>query len=177
MHAGTKSMSARAFALMPFVWCLGAIIGSVLGGTLAEPVKNYPGVFATGGLFDKFPYLLPNLICVGVVLAGLITGFLFLEESHEDKKDCPDFGLILGNRILHIVSLNWAKKGHETSEEEGLLTEKHSLNSAIAAPRFSVNSDGEIEIPIEKVKTTYGWREMFSNQVLLLVLSLGLLAL
>jgi hypothetical protein len=128
---------------MPFVWCLGAIIGSVLGGTLAEPVKNYPGFFAKGGLFDKFPYLLPNLICVGVVVAGLITGFLFLEESHEDKKDRPDFGLELGNRILQFVSLKWAK----------------------------------IEIPIEKVKTTYGWREMFSNQVLLLILSLGLLAL
>jgi hypothetical protein len=162
---------------MPFVWCLGAIIGSVIGGSLSDPVKTFPETFAKGGLFDKFPYLLPNLVCVGVVIAGLITGFLFLEESHEDKKDRFDYGLELGKWILQCVSLTRSKHRPGSLEEEGLLTEKNSNNSATSTPRLSLNSTGEIEIPLEKRDVSYTWRQMFSNQVLLLVLSLGLLAL
>ncbi|KAF2840170.1 MFS general substrate transporter [Patellaria atrata CBS 101060] len=92
----------RAYAIMPFVWCLGSIIGSGLGGTLANPVQSYPTTFQEGSIFDKFPYLLPNLVCTCVVVFGLIVGFLFLEETHEDKRGRTDYGLELGNLILRL---------------------------------------------------------------------------
>ncbi|KAI5244046.1 MFS general substrate transporter [Aureobasidium subglaciale] len=85
--------------------CRGAsrsIIGSGLGGTLADPVHNYPGYFEHGSLFDKFPYLLPNLVCAGVVIFGLVIGVLFLEETHEDFKDRRDYGLDFGDWILEF---------------------------------------------------------------------------
>ena len=81
-----------------------SIVGSGLGGTLAEPVKNYPTYFSSGSLFDKYPYLLPNLVCAIVVVFGLLIGILFLEETHEDKKNRRDVGLEIGRRIIQLLN-------------------------------------------------------------------------
>ncbi|KAK8159805.1 major facilitator superfamily transporter [Phyllosticta citrichinensis] len=105
-----ESHQHHAYAIMPFVWCLGSIIGSGLGGTLAEPVKGYPSVFSPGSLFDKFPYLLPNLFCTAIVCFSLIIGILFLEETHEDKKDRKDYGAACGRWLLRKL------RGHEDDE-------------------------------------------------------------
>ncbi|KAF3054077.1 hypothetical protein E8E11_011284 [Didymella keratinophila] len=71
----------RAYATQPFVWTLGGIIGSAMGGFLAQPAVFYPNVFAKDGIFGKYPYLLPNLVAaVGIVLA-IIQGCFFLEET------------------------------------------------------------------------------------------------
>lgn len=73
-----------------------SIIGSGIGGCLAEPVKNYPGTFAKGTIWDRFPFLLPNVICTIVVICGLVFGILFLEETHEKAKLRRDYGRELG---------------------------------------------------------------------------------
>jgi MFS family permease len=95
-----KAHQARAFAVMPTVWCLGAFIGSGLGGALADPVRNFPSTFQQGTIFEKFPYLLTNLVCTAVVVFCLITGFLFMEETHEEKKKRRDIGLELGDCLI-----------------------------------------------------------------------------
>ncbi|KAK5110608.1 hypothetical protein LTR62_005647 [Meristemomyces frigidus] len=95
-----EAHQARAYAIMPFVWCLGSIIGSALGGTLADPVRNYPSLFTKGTIFEEYPYLLTNLVCAGVVIFSLIIGLLFLEETHEDKKERRDLGRELGDKIF-----------------------------------------------------------------------------
>jgi len=88
----------RAYSIMPFVWCLGTIVGGALGGLLARPATVFPG-FA-GTLFDGYPFLLPNLVCAGIVVVGWIVGFLFLEETHEDRKYDRDCGCEAGQWIL-----------------------------------------------------------------------------
>ncbi|KAJ4404163.1 hypothetical protein N0V91_006065 [Didymella pomorum] len=71
----------RAYATQPFVWTLGGIIGSAMGGFLAQPAVFYPSVFAKDGIFGKYPYLLPNLVAaIGIVMA-IIQGCFFLEET------------------------------------------------------------------------------------------------
>jgi len=120
-----EAHQARAYAIMPTVWCMGAFIGAGLGGSLADPVRNYPTVFQPGTIWEKFPYLLTNLVCTGVVVFSMVVGILFLEETHEDLKDKRDFGLEIGNWILspftRKVSAKISSRKGDFSEETQML--------------------------------------------------------
>ncbi|KAF7559065.1 hypothetical protein G7046_g5090 [Stylonectria norvegica] len=80
----------RAFSVMPFVWSIGTIIGPCIGGMFADPYQSWPGIFPKGGLFERFPYLLPNLLCAFLLLISIILGFILLEETHPDLKPQVD---------------------------------------------------------------------------------------
>ncbi|KAL4934452.1 MFS transporter [Aspergillus undulatus] len=95
-----KEHQPRAYSIMPFVWCLGSIIGPAMGGALSQPCDNYPWLFAPGTVFERFPFLLPNLVCVVVLVAGIVVGLLFLEETHPEKKHRRDRALELGNWLI-----------------------------------------------------------------------------
>lgn len=71
---------------MPFVWSIGTIIGPSIGGYFANPADNFSEIFSPDGIFGRFPYLLPNLICAILVLASIITGYFFLDETHPDMQ-------------------------------------------------------------------------------------------
>ncbi|KAI5921530.1 MFS general substrate transporter [Camillea tinctor] len=72
----------KAYATQPFVWTLGGIIGSAMGGFLAQPARFYPHIFPEDGLFGRYPYLLPNLVSVVAIVLAIIQGMLFLEETN-----------------------------------------------------------------------------------------------
>ncbi|RDA91665.1 hypothetical protein CP533_0049 [Ophiocordyceps camponoti-saundersi (nom. inval.)] len=76
----------RAFAVMPFVWSIGTIVGPCIGGTFADPHSSWPNAFPAGGLFERFPYLLPNLLCAALLLISIVLGFVLLEETHPDMQ-------------------------------------------------------------------------------------------
>ena len=71
---------------MPFVWSIGTIIGPAIGGTFANPSHNFPSVFSEHGVFARFPYLLPNLICAALLLLSILAGIFLLEETHPDLR-------------------------------------------------------------------------------------------
>ncbi len=70
---------------MPFVWSIGTIIGPAIGGLFADPQESWPSVFQ-GTLFETFPYLLPNLMCAGMLLVSILLGYFLLEETHPDMQ-------------------------------------------------------------------------------------------
>ncbi|CAI6340640.1 unnamed protein product [Periconia digitata] len=76
----------KAYAIMPFVWSIGTIIGPSIGGYFAEPTNNFPSLFSSSGVFARFPYLLPNLICTTLLVVAVIAGYLLLEETHPDMQ-------------------------------------------------------------------------------------------
>ncbi|KAB5554651.1 major facilitator superfamily domain-containing protein [Coniochaeta sp. 2T2.1] len=76
----------KAYSIMPFVWSIGTIIGPAIGGTFADPHDSFPHLFPKGSLFDTFPYLLPNLICAGLLLVSILLGYFLLEETHPDMQ-------------------------------------------------------------------------------------------
>ncbi|KAJ6145237.1 hypothetical protein N7470_009132 [Penicillium chermesinum] len=76
----------RAYAVMPFVWSIGTIIGPAIGGLLARPSDSLPTVFPRDGLFGRFPYLLPNLVCSFLLLLSIVGGWFFLHETHPDMQ-------------------------------------------------------------------------------------------
>lgn len=98
--ATTKEHQPRAYSIMPFIWCLGSIIGPYLGGALARPVLSYPNLFKPGTIFDRFPFLLPNLVCIVILIIGIFIGVLFLEETHVEKKHRRDRGVEFGRWLL-----------------------------------------------------------------------------
>ncbi|CAL5868674.1 uncharacterized protein PFLUO_LOCUS2901 [Penicillium psychrofluorescens] len=76
----------RAYAVMPFVWSIGTILGPAIGGLLAKPSEGFPSLFPADGLFGKFPYLLPNLVCSVLLLLSIIGSWFFLQETHPDMQ-------------------------------------------------------------------------------------------
>ncbi|PVH69925.1 MFS multidrug transporter-like protein [Cadophora sp. DSE1049] len=100
-----KEHQPRAYTIMPFVWCLGSIVGSILGGALARPVLEYPYLFAERTIWERFPYLLPNLLCTVIASFGVAIGILFLEETHAEKRLRDDPGLAAGKWILNKFTL------------------------------------------------------------------------
>nr|POE63005.1 positive regulator of purine utilization [Quercus suber] len=151
----SEENQARCYAMMPFVWCLGAIIGSALGGALADPVRNYPAFFHAGTMFDRYPYLLTNLVCAAVVIFSLSVGVLFLEETHEDKRTRRDVGLEIGSRMIErfrkIVPLACfvAERDTRSSEFEavGLMNEElppPGYSSTVASPILGSTEPGDL---------------------------------
>ena len=80
------SHEPKAYAIMPFIWSIGIIIGPAIGGFFATPVHNFPGTVLDNALFAKFPYLLPNLICTGLMVISIIAGYFCLKETHPDMQ-------------------------------------------------------------------------------------------
>ncbi|KAG4428561.1 hypothetical protein IFR05_015957 [Cadophora sp. M221] len=141
-----KEHQPRAYTIMPFVWCLGSILGPTLGGALARPVTNYPSLFAQGTIWERFPYLLPNLVCTVIVTCGVIIGILFLEETHAEKKYRHDPGLEAGKWILSKVT-RCADMKSSRCEKAADLDEVMSLLSDDEQPPGYRTTDGSPKLP------------------------------
>lgn len=111
-----------------------SIIGCSLGGSLADPVKSYPSLFAPGTIFETYPYLLSNLVCAAVVLLGLMIGILFLEETHEGKKHRKDPGLMFGRMIL-------SKAGFGNASGEPVFSKQGDANLQEVQPLLDRDED------------------------------------
>ncbi|KAI1608431.1 major facilitator superfamily domain-containing protein [Exophiala viscosa] len=75
-----------AYSVQPFMWSLGSIVGSALGGFTAQPAKFYPHVFDPNGIFGEYPYLLPNIVSVVAIVIAMIQGWILLEETNPAAK-------------------------------------------------------------------------------------------
>jgi hypothetical protein len=123
-----------------------SILGPTLGGALARPVLSYPTLFAAGSIWERFPYLLPNLVCTVIVSFGVAIGILFLEETHEVKKHRHDPGLEMGKWVLSKVA-RCAELKNSRSEKVADLDETISLLSDDDQPPGYRTSEGSPNLP------------------------------
>ena len=91
-------------------------MGPALGGALAQPVRNYPSWFSTGSVFDTYPFLLPNLVCVAIISCGLAIGILFLQETHAEHKRC-DPGIRLGDWLIRKLTQSSNVRSYDEKDE------------------------------------------------------------
>ncbi|KAI8923589.1 major facilitator superfamily domain-containing protein [Entophlyctis helioformis] len=71
----------RGFAILGVSRAAGIIFGPIVGGFLCMPAKKYPWLFPEGGLFDRFPYVLPCMVGFSVAMTGGLVAILVLEET------------------------------------------------------------------------------------------------
>lgn len=152
----------RAYSVMPFVWSIGTIIGPAIGGTFADPATAFPNHFSQDGLFGRFPYLLPNLLCATLLFISILAGYILLEETHPDMQPrvmLPDFTYV--------------------SEETPLVATADAIKTPAVDLRAetygtfhgSVNNEWRHASP---PKYTEKKPEIFTKQVVALVIALGI---
>ncbi|CAK7197423.1 hypothetical protein SEUCBS139899_000070 [Sporothrix eucalyptigena] len=114
----------RAYSIMPFVWSIGTIIGPAIGGTFADPHTSFPELVPPGSLFDRFPYLLPNLLCALLLLVSIVLGYFLLEETHPDLQ--PKVALAASKTVLDFDDSQMQRSTY-VSDETPLLETSDAL--------------------------------------------------
>jgi hypothetical protein len=151
-------------------------------------------MFPKGTVFEKFPYLLPNLVCTVIVLCGLVIGILFLEETHAEKKHRHDPGLVIGRWILGKVRRCATPKAHkceklvDTSEVQSLLDDNDQLpgyrttegsprmpSTPSPEPRETLNLDS-LDNAFVAPRQKPAVAQAFTRQVVLNIIGYGILA-
>ncbi|KAI4290439.1 MAG: hypothetical protein L6R35_000305 [Caloplaca aegaea] len=161
----------RAYAVMPFVWSIGTIIGPAIGGVTARPAVTMPEVFSASGVFGKFPFLLPNLICSALLLVSICLGYFFLIETHPDMQPWStpeDFENTTAETPLMVTSGAIADAGVDLRQDSyGTFNE---VNISVEK-RWNVNTDGSPRAPSINSTTS---DSIFTRRVVMLIVALGI---
>lgn len=163
--------TARAYAVMPFVWSIGTIIGPTIGGLLANPSVSLPSLFSASGLFAKFPYLLPNLICAMLLFISIVAGLFLLVETHPNMHPWStqeDLDHTTAETPLMATSGAMADSGVD------LRADSYGTFNAVRIQeekRWRLNADGSSAGTfISKISGS----NVFTRQVVMIVVALGI---
>ncbi|CAK1360670.1 putative membrane protein [Cercospora beticola] len=163
----------KAYAVMPFVWSVGTILGPSIGGLFAEPVDNFPNYFHKGGLFDKFPYLLPNLICSGLMLISVIAGYCLLMETHPDMQPWStpqDLDETDAETPMLPAQAGLTTSGANLSHESyGTF---NAVDEEVVEEEWDIKADGTSRTPSQNSRTDE--RKVFTRRVIMLTMALGI---
>ena len=77
----TPATQARIFSWFAFAGNMGILLGPLLGGSLADPARQYGGVFRRDAFFVDYPYALSSLVVAAVGATGAITTALWVDET------------------------------------------------------------------------------------------------
>lgn len=160
---------ARAYAVMPFVWSIGTIIGPAIGGTFARPSISMPSYFSPTGIFGTFPYLLPNLICSGFLLISIGLGYVLLKETHPDMQAWSTQEE-LDNTTAETPLLGTA--GATTAAPADLRDESYGTFNAVEITNekdWLVNADGTSVSSYQDDEP-----KVFSRKIVMIVIALGI---
>ncbi|KAF4549202.1 Efflux pump azaK-like protein [Elsinoe fawcettii] len=77
----TKRTQARAFSWFAVSGNFGIFIGPFIGGGLAEPVTQYPGLFGGNELFKRYPYALATMVSGAFAVSAAVLCLVGLKET------------------------------------------------------------------------------------------------
>ncbi|OBT39479.1 hypothetical protein VE00_10126 [Pseudogymnoascus sp. WSF 3629] len=172
-----RSLQPRAFSVMPLVWSFGSILGPAFGGFFASPAANLPWLFGNNKLLTKFPFALPNMIASLFFTVGIIVGFLFLKETLETRKNKPDYGIYIGQRLVRCVKSHKKRRNRDYDDDElgaALLNNTHSRSNSHSSSKPFDTTWQAPKTP--QVAGPSVW-EVFNKQSNLNLLSYAILAL
>ncbi|CAM9109587.1 unnamed protein product [Ectocarpus sp. 8 AP-2014] len=92
----TNSHVVQAMAYIDGAKAVTIVFGSAMGGLLVQPADHYPNVFSGTGLFGRFPFLLPNLVGMGLALLILPIVIVYVPETKhfEDARSRSRFSSV-----------------------------------------------------------------------------------
>ncbi|KAI9850779.1 MAG: hypothetical protein M1838_005112 [Thelocarpon superellum] len=158
----------RAYAVMPFIWSVGTIIGPAIGGTFADPSTAFPARFSRSGLFGVFPYLLPNVICAAMLLVSIGLGYYFLEETHPEKRGCPSAYVDETAETPLLVTVG-ATEDCDVGLQAGSYATFQATEIA-TSEQWVVHADGSSP-PSRTVPLT---QKTFTKRIMMLIIALGI---
>ncbi|KAH6854178.1 major facilitator superfamily domain-containing protein [Chaetomium sp. MPI-CAGE-AT-0009] len=77
----TSKTQARAFSWFAFTGNMGILFGPLIGGALADPAHQYPGLFGNVTFFIDYPYALPSLAVGCIGLSAVVVTAVCVEET------------------------------------------------------------------------------------------------
>ncbi|KAJ7585665.1 major facilitator superfamily multidrug-resistance, DHA1 sub-family [Mycena floridula] len=80
----------EAFGFNPLMWCVGIIIGPLIGGLLSNPALSWPDVFGKFAFFSEYPYFLACATAGFISFLAFLCGLFFLQETNPAHKKQPD---------------------------------------------------------------------------------------
>jgi hypothetical protein len=157
----------------------------MIGGALARPCISYPSLFSPGTIWERYPYLLPNVFSAVTVLFGVVIGILFLEETHGGMKAKRDPGIELGKRLAAWFSAVTCRQGRQKAEKQPLLADFDELpvyQSTESSPEVlpSVDTESIASLDLEcqrEAPVVPGEQRIFTRPVVINIVSYGILAL
>ncbi|KAB8339165.1 hypothetical protein FH972_022100 [Carpinus fangiana] len=157
----------KAYAIMPFIWSVGTIVGPAIGGYFSSPAETFPKFFSKHGLFGRFPYLLPNVICASILLVAIIAGALFVKETHpelisNDLNDCA----VVDADDMHITSLE--PRGASEHAPADLRRDSYGTFNTV------ITSDEQTWDVYPNGKEAPARSSMFTRHLVMLIIALGL---
>lgn len=82
----TKDTQALAYGWFAFVQNIGLFIGPLIGGVLADPAEQYPGVFKGIRFFEDYPYFLAGVVPGVLSASSAVLCAFFLNETLDKTK-------------------------------------------------------------------------------------------
>lgn len=110
-----KKHQSRAFLIMPMCFNVGAIIGPIIGGLLADPTAPGSALHwlvgadsvlggKTGVLWlQKYRYALPNVVSAVFLSCSFLLCWMYLEETLPEVAGQRDSGRVIGQALIRFV--------------------------------------------------------------------------
>jgi MFS family permease len=109
----TKATQPQLFGMIGVSWGIGTVVGAFYGGVLARPAVRW-AVFK-GTIFEKFPYLLPNLVTSAFCLGVLVVAFFMLYDpplsAKAQRLPKPRIADVFTNRVALMTTGGYAVLG------------------------------------------------------------------
>eukprot|EP01035_Chromulina_nebulosa_P017496 gene17496-23052_t len=147
------------FSLMSLSWSIGTIIAPLAGGWLCKPAEKYPTIFPPNGLFGKFPYLLPSLVCVTFSAISVVSCLVLMKDpvkreinDKQPSKSNPFFLLTskrrkgLSNQVYSPISID--DKDPDLEQSNDLEIEKsldNNINDNTITSKEKESNNGIID--------------------------------